>query len=344
MTSPLEQCRELPAQIMNLPAGSIGDANLQAAYLKGHQVARHAAAELAAAALAAADAALAAQTDIAEKLKDPVLVHAAMLRGEIAKPDIRDMLHAYGADALARWDAALAAQSEPVACVTECEACFTPDACQLRGKCDHYAAEQLRVKKAPLYAAPVAAPVAQPPEPDMRHPKIQRLIGAKARCEIELGLVEQLVEDPSFDATSMGMEYWGPLHDRLKAALEAAPVAQPPDEISPEFTDTARAALLWVLWHHQGGSSPIGQPLRFALGMDAHSSLNEWQIADAKRWAALTKSTTAEFRCAAPVAQPLTDEQIRAIHQHLCNTEGSSYMTMARAIERAHGIAPKEPA
>lgn len=47
---------------------------------------------------------------------------------------------------------------------------------------------------------------------------------------------------------------------------------------------------------------------------------------------------------AAPVAQPLTDEQIRAIHQHLCNTEGSSYMTMARAIERAHGIAPKEPA
>ena len=35
----------------------------------------------------------------------------------------------------------------PVASVTECEACFTPDACQLRGKCDHYAAEQLRVAK-----------------------------------------------------------------------------------------------------------------------------------------------------------------------------------------------------
>ena len=37
----------------------------------------------------------------------------------------------------------------PVASVTECEACFTPDACQLRGKCDHYAAEQLRVAKRP---------------------------------------------------------------------------------------------------------------------------------------------------------------------------------------------------
>jgi hypothetical protein len=44
--------------------------------------------------------------DIAAKLHDPVLVHAAMLRGEIATPAIRDMLHVYGADALARWDAA----------------------------------------------------------------------------------------------------------------------------------------------------------------------------------------------------------------------------------------------
>lgn len=29
--------------------------------------------------------------------------------------------------------------------VTECEACFTPDVCQLRGTCDHYAAKRLRV-------------------------------------------------------------------------------------------------------------------------------------------------------------------------------------------------------
>ena len=32
-----------------------------------------------------------------------------------------------------------------VATVTECEACFTPDVCQLRGTCDHYRAELLRV-------------------------------------------------------------------------------------------------------------------------------------------------------------------------------------------------------
>lgn len=74
--------------------------------------------------------------------------------------------------------------------------------------------------------------------------------------------------------------------------------AQPalaPEELSPEFTDTARAALLWVLWHHQGASSAVGQPIRFALGMGAHDRLNEHQIAEAKRWATTTGSTTAEF-------------------------------------------------
>ena len=40
-------------------------------------------------------------------------------------------------------------QVEPVASVTECEACFTPDVCQLRGTCDHYAAERLRVAAPP---------------------------------------------------------------------------------------------------------------------------------------------------------------------------------------------------
>jgi hypothetical protein len=50
--------------------------------------------------------------------------------------------------------AALAAsevQAEPgaVATVTECEACFTPDVCRLRGTCDHYAAERLRIAAHP---------------------------------------------------------------------------------------------------------------------------------------------------------------------------------------------------
>lgn len=78
----------------------------------------------------------------------------------------------------------------------------------------------------------------------------------------------------------------------------------PPPEMSPEFTDTARAAIAWVLYHHQGGSSPIGQPLRMALGMGEHDPLPEWRIAEAKRYAEAVGATTAAFHAdRAPVAQ-----------------------------------------
>jgi len=60
--------------------------------------------------------------------------------------------------------------------------------------------------------------------------------------------------------------------------------AAPPEEVSPEFTDTARAALLWVLWHHQGASSKVGQPIRFALGMGQHDALTGLQVLEAQRW------------------------------------------------------------
>jgi hypothetical protein len=56
----------------------------------------------------------------------------------------------------------------------------------------------------------------------MRHPKIQRLIGGNARRDIEIGLIEQLLEDPDCELTPMGMEYWGPMHDKLREKLLAA--------------------------------------------------------------------------------------------------------------------------
>lgn len=51
--------------------------------------------------------------------------------------------------------AALAQQAEAVATVTECEACFTPDVCQLRGTCDYYTASQMRIAAPPQQAEPV---------------------------------------------------------------------------------------------------------------------------------------------------------------------------------------------
>lgn len=91
---------------------------------------------------------------------------------------------------------------------------------------------------------------------------------------------------------------------RLRAEVErlAAQAAQP-EEMSPEFTDTARAALLWVLWHHQGGSSKVGQPIRFALGMGQHDRLSEHQVREAQRWEALAAQPSQ-----APVMRPERSE------------------------------------
>lgn len=59
-------------------------------------------------------------------------------------------------------------------------------------------------------------------EPDMQHPKIQALLGSNARQNIELQLVEQLLDDPDCELTSMDMEYWHGLHDKLREKLIAA--------------------------------------------------------------------------------------------------------------------------
>lgn len=83
-------------------------------------------------------------------------------------------------------------------------------------------------------------------EPDMRHPKIQALLSSRARADIELMLVEQLLEDPNFETTSMEMEHWNGMHDRLKERLTEAPSQQPaparPDEfVCPHCLDEGAA-------------------------------------------------------------------------------------------------------
>jgi hypothetical protein len=44
----------------------------------------------------------------------------------------------------------------------------------------------------------------------------------------------------------------------------------------------SRAMLLNVLWHHQGGSSTVGQPLRAMLGIGQHDYLTDEQVSEAK--------------------------------------------------------------
>ena len=125
----------------------------------------------------------------------------------------------------------------------------------------------------------------------------------------------------------------------MACANAAPPAVVEPLELSPDFTDTARAALLWVLWHHQGESSPVGQPIRFALGMGQHDRLNEHQLAEAKRWERLHPVNPAVFQRG---TVPLTDEQIQEAILPI-NPHGMGYfLRIARAIEHAHGIGIKK--
>ncbi|NBI44941.1 hypothetical protein [Burkholderia sp. ISTR5] len=83
------------------------------------------------------------------------------------------------------------------------------------------------------------------------------------------------------------------------AMLDAAPAAPVAE---PTFTDTGRAALAWVLWHHQGASSFVGQPIRYALGMGQHEELSDAQIEEAKSIARLCKFPGKQHSAAQAVA------------------------------------------
>lgn len=63
--------------------------------------------------------------------------------------------------------------------------------------------------------------------------------------------------------------------------------------------DDVRAALIFCLWHHQGGSSKIGQPIRAALGIAPHAHLTDAQLAAAKR---VQSALAAQRAPAEPVA------------------------------------------
>lgn len=43
--------------------------------------------------------------------------------------------------------------------------------------------------------------------------------------------------------------------------------------------ETMHGLLLWALYHHQGGSSRVGQPIRKALGIAPHADLSTEQLA-----------------------------------------------------------------
>ena len=100
--------------------------------------------------------------------------------------------------------------------------------------------------------------LAQPEQDwDWRHPKAQALIGAKARLEIKLRLVEQLVEDPNLETTASDMEYWEPLHDKLQERL-AQPEQEPVAWAYHEGLEAFKSGKPWTAYGSNGdGRIPL---------------------------------------------------------------------------------------
>ena len=86
----------------------------------------------------------------------------------------------------------------------------------------HEWAERAKTAEAKL-KQPATEQAAPSGEPDMRHPKIQAILGAKARLQCELALVENILDADDPDDCSGGLiEYWGNTHDRVQALRRAA--------------------------------------------------------------------------------------------------------------------------
>jgi len=69
----------------------------------------------------------------------------------------------------------------------------------------------------------------------------------------------------------------------------------------------SKAMLCNVLWHHQGGSSPVGQPIREILGLGQHDGMTDEQLSEAK-WIDRLIADAEASKAALYVALPFVED------------------------------------
>lgn len=121
-------------------------------------------------------------------------------------------------------------------------------------------------------------------EPQME--RIRTAYTAPPTDALPAALNPNWAEWPLFDKVEFALRDAGFDYDEAFALARKA--SQPTDEAPATGDDSLRAALLWALYHHQGGSSGVGQVARRALGMSQHQHMTDEQIREATRYAALT--------------------------------------------------------
>jgi hypothetical protein len=193
-----------------------------------------------------------------------------------------------------------------VATVTECEACFTPDACQLRGKCDHYAAEQLRVQK------PAAS--GEPADLDPMHLSriLHEMAGAVSMC-------------------------WEPRPSGVfESSLAAGYVADAIAEIRSHMPAANGGPFAWFCeWFNADGSPEWDQ---YHDRTDPMPAADEWEDR------APDRVTTLYAARPAPALVPLTEAQVEALRARVTGAPYLTAVQLIRETETAHGITPAKEA
>lgn len=102
---------------------------------------------------------------------------------------------------------------------------------------------------------------------------------------------------------------------KMRFIVEQTATQQQPT--SPDVRD----ALLFCLWHHQGGSSKIGQPIRYALGIGQHDYMNKEQLEAAKRVQLALINLPRQGQVAQDEFKPTEGEPCQVCGSTLCNGE-----------------------
>lgn len=141
-----------------------------------------------------------------------------------------------------------------VAHVSECEACFTPDVCQLRGTCDHYSAERLRVAKQDADALarfgdwtmlPLIA--TEPMQKAMQRAVMLR----KSMNDVWMAGISEAPESPV--SAPMGEPDWTEVREQAEAATGLKVERH-------TFSIVVREVRKWLAAHQPAPAGPVAKP------------------------------------------------------------------------------------
>jgi hypothetical protein len=206
------------------------------------------------------------------------------------------------------------------------------------------------------------AQLAEPDEPNWRHPKIQGLIGSEARLRITIDLIWRILEDPNQEFGPSDMEYWDTIHDKLKEALSTKPAAPQPAQQPVDEREAFEAIFLpgsgvtfdrdangfykgvfvseaWKVWQARAAlSAPQAAPNDDGT-LPTYTDELELRYIEACEERDHLRQVLAAQAAQAAAAQPLTESAIQQIGLDIPSQHHPGWLIeFARAIERAHGI------